>query len=116
MKNFFEETNGEVYVTEGICQLYTMSVKDTTPLVFTEAFENTLKGLDFSSKLPENDPVSNTIFKRFVDEYGTFYVSEVSMGARFWIESRFESKASSNEEITNRMECVSKSINKGKDM
>ena len=117
MKKFFKDTNGEVYVTEATCQVYTMSVKEDFPLTFTGAFTNKLKSLHYASKLPKkNDPTGNTIFKRFVEEYGSFYVSQVSMGAKFWIESRFSQKTESQSEVNSRMKCVSDSITQGKDI
>ena len=117
MKKFFKDTNGEVYVTEATCQVYTMGVKEDFPLTFTAAFTNKLKSLHYASKLPKkNDPTGNTIFKRFVEEYGTFYISRVSMGAKFWIESRFSQKKKSQLEVNSRMKCVSDSISQGKDI
>ena len=116
MKKFFRETNGEVYVTEATCQIYTISIKEDVPLVFTGGFANKLRSLHYASKLPKNDARGNTFFKRFVDEYGTFYVNKVSMGAKFWVEYRFSQKTTSQAEVTNRMKCVSSSITKGKDI
>ena len=116
MKKFFRETNGEVYVTEATCQIYTISIKGDVPLVFTGSFANKLRSLHYASKLPKNDPRGNTVFKRFVDEYGTFYVNKVSMGAKFWVEYRFSQKTTSGAEVTKRMKCVSSSITKGKDI
>ena len=116
MKNFFKDTNGEVYVTEATCQVYTMSVKEDVPLTFTGAFTNKLKSLHYASKLPKNDAKGNSIFKRFVEEYGTFYISRVSMGAKFWIESRFSEKKQSQSEVNSRMKCVSDYISNGKDI
>ena len=116
MRKFFNDTNGEVYVTVATCQVYTMSIKEDFPLVFTGSFKNKLKSLHYASKLPKNDVTGNTIFKRFVEEYGSFYVSQVSMGAKLWIESRFSQKTQSNSDITSRMKCVSDSVSNGKDI
>ena len=116
MKKFFKETNGEVYVTEATCQVYTMSIYEDVPLVFKSAFTNKLRSLHRASQLPKNDPRGNTIFKRFVEEYGSFFVSHVKMGAKFWIESRFSDKKKSQSEVNSRMKCVSDYISNGKDI
>ena len=112
MQKFFQETNGEVYISEAKCQIYTMKVRPSVPLKFTKGFENQLRFLHYASKLPNNDPNANTLFKKFVEHYGTFYVSSVSMGAKLWIESRFTNQAISKEDFSNRIKCVRSSFSK----
>jgi hypothetical protein len=110
MKKFFQETNGEVYISEASCQTYTMKVRPSVHLNFTKGFENQLRFLHYASKLPIGNRTANTLFKKFVEHYGTFYVSSVSMGAKLWIESRFTDQALSRTNIANRMKCVRSSF------
>ena len=46
-------------------------------------------------------------------DYGTFFISNVEMGAKLWIESRYSSKSESRTDIAKRMGCIQSSLSKG---
>jgi len=112
LRKFFSETNGEIYITEATCQMYTMEIDAFSKLEFNPGFINALRGLQFASKNP-NSRISNRIFKDFVKNFGTFYVDKVAMGAKFWIETRFASQSSSQSTSQARMECIHDSFKNG---
>jgi len=109
---FFSETNGEIYITEATCQMYTMEIDAFSKLEFNPGFINALRSLQHASRDP-NSRLSNRIFKTFVKNFGTFYVDKVAMGAKFWIETRFASQSSSQSTSQARMECIHDSFKNG---
>jgi hypothetical protein len=109
LEKFFRDTNGEIYITEATCQLYTMKINDVKS-TFQEGFKAGLRTLHYASTLPTDNETGNKLFSRFVQNYGTHYIVEVSMGAKLWIETRFTSQAKSKSEISNRMNCIHKSL------
>lgn len=110
---FFKETNGEIYVTEAECETYIMEINPYVPLAFTDGFTSALRSLEFAASQPKNSKVSDKIFFSFVENYGTHFISEVTMGAKLWIETRYSSKSNSRESIAKRMECIQKSLQEG---
>ena len=92
--------------------MYNMTIASFSKLEFTPDFINGLRGLQFASKDP-NSQISNRIFKYFLKDFGSFYVDEVSMGAKFWIETRFASKSNAESTSQGRMECIHDSFRKG---
>jgi len=113
MKDFFSETQGEVYVSEVSCQLYTMELTNFLKFEFTPNFINGLRSLQFAAKHAE---YANDIFTNFVNEFGTFYLKDVSMGAKLFIETRFASSSKSAAEATKRINCIHNSYAKSTDV
>ena len=103
MKEFFSETQGEVYVSDVKCQLYTMALTSFVKFEFTPNFINALRSLQYGAIYEEQ---ANDIFKNFVKEFGTFYIKQVSMGAKLFIETRFASSSKSASEATDRVNCI----------
>ena len=109
LRKFFSDTGGEIYITEATCQMYTMEISSFSKLEFTSDFINALRALQFASKDP-NSQISNIIFKNFLKDFGSFYVDEVSMGAKFWIETRFASNSNGGSTSRGRMECIHEDV------
>jgi len=112
LRKFFSDTQGEIYITEATCQMYTMEIDAFSKLAFHPGFVNALRGLQFASTNP-NSQLSNKIFKNFLKSFGSFYVDQVTMGAKFWIETRFASYSSGESTSQARMECIHNSFRKG---
>ena len=89
-----------------------MEIDAFSKLAFHPGFVNALRGLQFASTNP-NSQVSNTIFKNFLKSFGSFYVDKVTMGAKFWIETRFASQSSGESTSQARMECIHDSFKNG---
>ena len=51
IETFFELTNGEIYVSELICSVYTMRINEFAKLEFTDAFKNALRSLHHAANL-----------------------------------------------------------------
>ena len=107
---FFSETNGEIYVSEATCITYTMEIGSYTPLDFTDDFKSLLRGIHLAASSPSESAFQKRVFKSFVEDFGTFYLSKVDMGAKISIETRFSSRATSNAKVQKRMRCIVKSL------
>ena len=106
---FFSETKGEIYLSEATCITYTMDISRKVPLDFTEDFKSILKGMQVAASNPENTELRSNVFRRFVHDFGTHYLSKIDMGAKISIETRFSSRAESTAEVARRMNCIAKS-------
>ena len=106
MKSFFTETEGEVYVGEVSCQLYTMELTNFLKFKFTEPFINGLRSLQYAATATTKKEIADAIFRDFVNDFGIFYIKHVSMGSKLLIETRFASSSNSASEATKRFNCI----------
>merc|ERR1711963_576865 len=58
---------------------------------------------------PGNTELRSNVFRSFVKDFGTHFLSKIDMGAKISIETRFASRANSTEEVARRMKCIAKS-------
>ena len=89
-----------------------MAIDAFSKLEFNPGFINALRSLQYASTDP-NSQLSNRIFKTFIKNFGSFYIDEVAMGAKFWIETRFASQSSGESTSQARMECIHDSFKNG---
>jgi len=57
---FFEETNGEIYITEATCKTYNMEIDSYVPIAFNDGFTSALRSLEFASSQPKD---ANRLFR-----------------------------------------------------
>ena len=60
---FFEETNGEIYITEAECTAYNMEIDLYLPIAFNDGFKSALRSLEFASSQPKDSKLANRLFR-----------------------------------------------------
>ena len=60
---FFEETNGEIYITEATCKTYNMEIDSYVPIAFNDGFTSALRSLEFASSQPKDSKLANRLFR-----------------------------------------------------
>ena len=113
MKKFFEERQGEVYMSKAVCKTQHIEVDKYSKKLFTPAFIRNLRVLDHAASLPNNSHAAIKQFKRFTESYGFFYMSTIEMGAKLTYEKVFSRRNRNKSELNNRLECVIKSTATG---
>ena len=113
MKKFFEERQGEVYMSKAVCKTQHIEVDKYSKKVFTPAFIRNLRVLDRAASLPNNSQDAINHFKTFTESYGFFYLSSIEMGAKLTYEKVFSRRNRNKDELNNRLECVIKSTATG---
>ena len=98
---FFKEMKGEIYQESSVCQLYKLSINEYNKPYFTTGFKNAVQKLYDASAKPD-DPASEDEVKKFWDQYGTHYLSEVYLGGSLSAESRWASSAVTSSDRSER--------------
>ena len=63
IKNLFEKSKGEIYLSQITCQTYTMKINAFSKVEFTDGFISALRSLHYGSSLPEDNLEADTIFR-----------------------------------------------------
>ena len=63
IKNLFEESKGEIYLSQITCQTYTMKINEFSKVEFTDGFISALRSLHYGSSLPDDNIEADSIFR-----------------------------------------------------
>ena len=108
IKSFYGRNHSEVYSTTAQCLLDQYEVKELATKVFAKEFRQSLELL--SNTFLDNAIQTEqkyVVFKKFITDYGFFYINKVVLGAQLKYESIYSNKASSEHSATKRGRCES---------
>ena len=63
IKNLFEESKGEIYLSQITCQTFTMKINEFSKVAFTDGFISALRSLHYGSSLPDDNLEADSIFR-----------------------------------------------------
>jgi len=103
-KKFFEETNGEVYMENSLCNTFEVLISRTRRPKFTKRFIDGLLLLNNAIK-QNSESKKQDAYNEFVSDFGTHFSRHTIFGAKLTYERRFHSRSVSSAEEEDRKAC-----------
>ena len=108
-KRLFEEKNGEILLATASCNTNDVRMSQFDRPMFTRNF---IRGLELMNRsLSESEIRQENIVKRFIQEFGTHYMTKVDFGAEMIYEQRFTSRSKDVKQSSSRAKCVKETLN-----
>ena len=103
ISNVFKQYNGEVIIAKGRCITNIVSISNYVRPVFTDNF---ISGLVRLNKTLSNTDQLKQEYVKFIQEFGTHYMKQTSMGSELIYERIFTSTSNNKDESKDRSECT----------
>ena len=106
MKKGYQENQYEVYRTEAICSTDEIGITENADKEFSNAFIDGLRRMAQQFQNPKaTKDAKYREFKHFINDFGFFYLKQVTYGAAYRFESIYSSSSSSTEQQNQRSLC-----------